>query len=154
MVVIPQYSFPCNGTIHKIEYYASGPSTILVSVWRHTGDGLSAQMVHSIRLSPEEIGKQEVYLDQALLVQEGDFIGAGTLGSSDSLPIAAAGEGQLGVLQSELKDAMIIGMDDLDMDSGPVIYLNTQKFVRMVLGLNVQYTTTGRVPGINKFSVL
>lgn len=144
---MPQNSFPCSGTIHTIKYYASSASSTSLSVWRLDEDGLFANLAHTVILSPPDKGVQQYHLNKTLAVQGGDFIGVGSFGASDTLPVPIAQQGQIGVLTSELQTVYLIDTHYSHIENKQRISLNFTGGLQRVLALNIQYIPVGHQQG-------
>ena len=110
---------------------------------------MSAQLVHIIHHSPLEAGQQRLLVDNNQMVEEEDFIGAGSLTAQQPLPIALAPQGQVGVLKSELQKAFLI--DTNDTDQYLTILLNVTRLLQITLALNIQYEAIINNQGENMF---
>lgn len=146
LVVMPQYSFPCDGAIHMIEYYASAISPTSLSVWR-LQEGIFAQLVHVIELSPQNLGLQQLHLNHTKSIQKGDFIGAGSFTTKDHLSISNSQQGQIGVLKSDIQKAINIDVTQSDIKIGDNISLIHQRILPLALAVNIQYTPLGKLQG-------
>lgn len=145
---MPHLSFPCQGTIHTIEYYASSTSPTDIHVWRWGDDGESAILVHVIKLIPQNVGIQLLHLNHTINVQESDFIGARNVNDSTYLGIPFAEVNDPGVLEVDLQDAYVLNLGTSTLDIGQQVVLENNEVFKLVLALNIHFHPSSWTKGM------
>ena len=145
---MPHLSFPCKGTLHAIEYYASSMSSTDLNVWRWSDDGETAILVHIISLIPQKVGIQILHLNHTLNVQESDFIGIRNVNISHPLGIPFAQANDPGILGVDLQDAYILDLGASTIDTGQLVVLGQNESTKLVLALNIHYSPSSLIQGM------
>lgn len=142
LVLIPQFSFPCDGKLNTIEYYANAIAPFNLGVWRWNAGGHSASLLYMVSIHPFEIGHQQTQLNESLIVEKSDFIGLWTKNELDHLPIPFAAEYEIGTLKSDLQDIILNKPFTQHVLPNQGVSLLEGNITKMVIPMNIHYKPT------------